>query len=46
MQEEIFDSSATPQILVTQTDLQLRELEIKRQVETEEIRIEHEKIQA
>ena len=27
--EEIFDSSATSQILVTQTDLQLRELEIK-----------------
>ena len=30
--EEIFDSSTTSQILVTQTDLQLRELEIKRQV--------------
>ena len=40
--EEIFDSSATSQILVTQTDLQLRELEIKRQVEMEKIRLEHE----
>ena len=30
--EEIFDSLATSQILVTQTDLQLRELEIKWQV--------------
>ena len=35
--EEIFDSSAT-----SQTDLQLRELEIKRQVEIEKIRLEHE----
>ena len=33
VKENIFDSSATSQILVTQTDLQLRELEIKRQVE-------------
>ena len=43
--EEIFDSSATSQILVTptQTDLQLRELEIKRQVEIEKLRLEHEK---
>ena len=41
--KEIFDSSATSQILVTQTDLQLRGLEIKRQVETEELRLEHEK---
>ena len=39
--EEIFDSSATSQILVTQTDLQLRELEIKRQVEMEKLRLEH-----
>ena len=36
--EGIFDSSATSQILVTKTDLQLRELEIKRQVEMEKIR--------
>ena len=42
MDEEIFDSSATSQILVTQTDLQLRELEIKRQVEMEKLRLEHE----
>ena len=42
MDEEIFDSSATSQILVTQTDLQLRELEIKRQVEMERLRLEHE----
>ena len=40
--EEIFDSSATSQILVTQTDLQLRELEIQRQVEIEKNRLEHE----
>ena len=40
--EEIFDSSATSQILVTQTDLQLRELEIKRQLEIEKMRFEHE----
>ena len=40
--EEIFDSSATSQILVTQTNLQLRELEIKRQVEIEKLRLEHE----
>ena len=40
--EEIFDPSATSQILVTQTDLQLRELEIKRQLEIEKLRLEHE----
>ena len=40
--EEIFDSLATSQILVTQTDLQLRELEIKRQVEMKRLRLEHE----
>ena len=28
--EEIFDSSGTSQFLVTQTDLQLKKLEIKR----------------
>ena len=32
---KFFDSSATSQILVTQTDLQVRELEIKRQLEIE-----------
>ena len=36
--EEIFDSSAISQIIVTQTDLQLRGLEIKRQVEMEKLR--------
>ena len=40
--EEMFYSSATSQILVSQTDLQLRELEIKRQIEMERIRLEHE----
>ena len=43
MEEEIFDSSATSQILVTQTDLQLRELEIKRQVEMEKLRLDGER---
>ena len=38
--EELFDSSATSQILVTPTDLQLSELEIKRQVEMEKLRLE------
>ena len=42
VEEEIFDSSATSQILVTQTDLQLRELEIKRQVEIEKLRLDRE----
>ena len=40
--KDIFDSSATSQILVTQTDLQLRELEIKRQLEIEKLRLENE----
>ena len=40
--EEIFDSSATSQILVTQTDLQLRELEIRRQIEMEKLKFEYE----
>ena len=40
--EDIFDSSATSQILVTQTDLQLRELEIKRQIEMEKLKFEYE----
>ena len=42
--EEIFDSSATSQILVTQTDLQLRELEIKRQkIEIKKLRLDRER---
>ena len=40
--EEIFDSSATSQFLVSQTDLQLKELEIKRLVGMEKLRLEHE----
>ena len=40
--EEIFDSSATSQILATQTNLQFRELEIKRQVDIDKLRLEHE----
>ena len=40
--EEIFDSSTTSQILVTQTDLHLRELEIKRQTEMEKLKFEYE----
>ena len=40
--EDIFDSSVASQNLVAQTDLQLRELEIKRQVEIEKLRLEHE----
>ena len=43
LDEEIFDSSATCQILVTQTDLQLRELDIKRHVEREKLRLQHER---
>ena len=40
--EEIFDSSATSHILVTQTDLQLREQEIERQIEIEKMKLERE----
>ena len=40
--QEIFDSSATSQILVTQTDLQWRELEITRQIEMEKLKFEYE----
>ena len=41
--EEIFDSSATSQILVTQTDLQLRKLDIKRQVEMKKLGLDRER---
>ena len=41
--EEIFDSSTLSHILVTQTDLQMRELEIKRQIEIEKLRLEYKK---
>ena len=37
--EEIFDSSATSKIPVTQTDLQLREIEIKNQITFRKIKI-------
>ena len=40
--EEIFDSSATSKILVTQTDLQLRESEIKNQITLEKLRLDQE----
>ena len=40
--EEMFYSSVTCQILVTQTDLQLRQLDFKRKVEIEKLRLEHE----
>ena len=39
---QFFDSSSTSQILVTRTDFQLGELEIKSQVEMEKLRFEHE----
>ena len=38
--EEIFDPSALSSILVTQTDLQLRELEVHRQIQLEKLRLE------
>ena len=41
--KEIFDFSATSQILVTQTDLPFRELEIKRQVEMDKLRLDSER---
>ena len=36
--EEILDPSALSSILVTQTDLQLRELEVQRQIQLENLR--------
>ena len=41
--EEIFDPSALSSILITQTDLQLRELDVQRQIQLEKIRLEQEK---
>ena len=38
--EEVFDLSATSHIIVSQTDIQLRELENKRQLELEKIKLE------
>ena len=40
--EEILDPSALSSILVTQTDLQLRELEVQRQIRLEKLRLEQE----
>ena len=40
--EEILDPSALSSILITQTDLQLRELEIQRQIQLEKLRLEQE----
>ena len=38
--EEIIDPSALSSVLITQTDLQLRELEIQRQIQLEKLRLE------
>ena len=38
--EEILDPSALSSILITQTDLQLRELEIQRQIQLEKLKLE------
>ena len=40
--EEILDPSALSSILVTQTDLQLQELEVQRQIQLEKLRLEQE----
>ena len=40
--KKILDSSALSSVLVTQTDLQLRELEIQRQIQLEKLKLEQE----
>ena len=40
--EEILDPTALSSVLITQTDLQLRELEVQRQIQLEKIRLEQE----
>ena len=40
--EEILDPPAFSSILITQTDLQLRELEIQRQIQLEKLKLEQE----
>ena len=40
--EDILDPSALSSILITQTDLQLRELEVQRQIQLEKLRLEQE----
>ena len=42
--KEILDSSALSLVLVTQTGLQMRELEIRKQIEFEKLRVEQEKL--
>ena len=42
VEEEILDPSALSSILITQTDLQLRELEIQRQIQLEKLKLEQE----
>ena len=41
--QEIFDSSALSLVIVSQTGLQMRELEIQKQIELEKLRLEQEK---
>ena len=40
--EEILDPSALSSVLITQTDLQVRELEVQRQIQLEKLRLEQE----
>ena len=40
--EEILDPPALSSILITQTDLQLRELEVQQQIQQEKLRLEQE----
>ena len=41
--EDILEPSALSSVHVTQTDLQLRELEVHRQIKLEKLRLEHTK---
>ena len=40
--EEILDPSALSSVLITQTDLQLRDLNVQRQIQLEKLRLEQE----
>ena len=40
--EEILDPSALSSVLITQTDLQLRELEVQLQIQLKKLRLKHE----
>ena len=42
--KEILDSSALSFVLITQTGLQMRELEIQKKIEFEKLRVEQEKL--